>query len=258
MQVTIIPCLSDNYAYLLAAEGSRDAVVVDPSEAEPVQKELDRQGLRLVGILCTHHHVDHVGGNAELVARHPGIPVYGYESDRGRIPEQSVFLKHEEELDVAGLHFQALHIPGHTLGALAYVGHGSTFTGDTLFASGCGRLFEGTPAMMYESLNVKLAKLPDETRVYCGHEYTASNLKFAAHVEPGNQAVATKAKRVAELRAGGKPTVPSTLADERATNPFMRCDSSEIVASVEARLGSDRSPAAVLGAVRAEKDAFRG
>ncbi len=258
MQVTIIPCLSDNYAYLLTAEGSRDAVVVDPSEAEPVQQELERQGLRLVGILCTHHHVDHVGGNSELVARHPGIPVYGYESDRGRIPEQSVFLKHEEELTVAGLHFQALHIPGHTLGAVAYVGHGSTFTGDTLFASGCGRLFEGTPAMMYESLNVKLAKLPDETKVYCGHEYTASNLKFAAHVEPSNQAVKEKAARVAEARAAGKPTVPSTVADERATNPFMRCGSPEIIASVQGRLGSDRSPEAVLGAVRAEKDAFRG
>jgi hydroxyacylglutathione hydrolase len=258
VQVTIIPCLSDNYAYLLTAEGSRDAVVVDPSEAAPVQKELDRQGLRLVGILCTHHHADHVGGNSELVARYPGIPVYGYQSDRGRIPEQTVFLKHEEKLSIAGLDFQALHIPGHTLGAVAYVGHGAAFTGDTLFAAGCGRLFEGTPAMMYESLNVKLAKLSDETRVYCGHEYTASNLKFAAHVEPGNEAVKAKAARVAQLRAAGQPTVPSTIADERATNPFMRCDSPEIIASVQGRLDADRSPQAVLGAVRAEKDAFRG
>lgn len=258
MQVTIIPCLSDNYAYLLTAEGSLDAVVVDPSEAAPVQRELDQLGLRLVGILCTHHHGDHVGGNAELVARHPGIPVYGHESDRGRIPEQTVFLKHEEKFSIAGLHFQALHIPGHTLGAVAYVGHGAAFTGDTLFAAGCGRLFEGTPAMMYESLNVKLARLPDETKVYCGHEYTASNLKFAAHVEPSNQDVQAKAAKVTALRAQGKPTVPSTLGDERATNPFMRCDSAEIQANVQGRLGADRSPAAVLGAIRAEKDAFRG
>ena len=139
----------------------------------------------------------------------------------------------------------------------ATAGEGAVFTGDTLFAAGCGRLFEGTPAQMYESLNVTLAALPDETQVYCGHEYTASNLKFAAHVEPGNAAVSAKGHlRVAQQRAQGEATVPSTLADEKATNPFMRCDSSEIVARFASSLSADRSPAAILGAVRAAKDKF--
>lgn len=258
MFVTVIPCLRDNYAYLLRAPGSRDAVIVDPSESQPVLEELAKQDLRLAGILCTHHHLDHVGGNEALAQRYPGVPVYGHESDRGRIPAQSQFLAHGQIFAVAGLDFGVLHIPGHTLGAIAYVGHGAAFTGDTLFAAGCGRLFEGTPAMMYESLNEKLGALPDDTLVYCGHEYTLANLRFAAHVEPGNAAVQAKARRAAELREQGQPTVPSTIADERATNPFMRCTSPELVAHVGPALGEDRSPQAVLAAVRAEKDGFRG
>ncbi len=230
MQVTIIPCLSDNYAYLLTAEGSRDAVVVDPSEAEPVQKELDRQGLRLVGILCTHHHVDHVGGNrrARLASpRDPGLRL----RVRSRTHPRTVGVLEAR----GGALDRGTSVPG-TAHSWAHArrarlrGARATFTGDTLFASGCGRLFEGTPAMMYESLNVTLAKLPTRRASTAVHEYTASNLKFAAHVEPGNQAVKSKAARVAALRAEGKPTVPSTLADERATNPFMRCDSAEIIA----------------------------
>lgn len=130
------------------------------------------------------------------------------------------------------------------------------FTGDTLFAAGCGRLFEGTPAQMFESLNVKLGSLRDDTRVYCGHEYTQSNLRFAEHIEPGNRAVRDKAAKVAELRSRNEPTVPSTIGEERQTNPFMRCDSTEIIANVEASLSGDRSPAAILGAVRAAKDSF--
>src|SRR3954471_17899813 len=213
MQVTIVPCLSDNYAYVLLAPGSKRAVVVDPSEAEPIERALDRLGVTLGAILATHHHGDHVGGNAALAQRFPGTKVFGHASDRGRIPEQTEFLEHGQELTVEGLEFRALHIPGHTLGALAYAGEGAVFTGDTLFAAGCGRLFEGTPAQMYESLNVTLAALPDSTLVYCGHEYTASNLRFAAHLEPANIAITEKAKRVAEQRAQGVPTVPSTLAE---------------------------------------------
>jgi hydroxyacylglutathione hydrolase len=256
VEVTVIPCLKDNYAYLLRAPGAARAVVVDASEAAPVLAALDRLGLALGAILSTHHHPDHVLGNEELVARYPGSDVFGSEHDRGRIPAQTRFVGEGELIDVEGLSFRCLLVPGHTLGAVAYYGSGAVFTGDTLFASGCGRLFEGTPAMMYESLNVKLGALPPETRVYCGHEYTASNLRFAAHVEPGNGAVKAKAARVAALREKGEPTVPSTLADERATNPFMRCDAPEIVASIASRLAADRSPSAVLGAVRAAKDAF--
>ncbi|HET7541331.1 MAG TPA: hydroxyacylglutathione hydrolase [Polyangiaceae bacterium] len=256
MQVTIVPCLKDNYAYVLLAPGSKRAVVVDPSEAEPVERALAELGVGLGAILSTHHHLDHVGGNSELVQRNPGTKVYGYVSDRGRIPEQTEFLENGATLVVEGLSFRALHIPGHTLGAVAYVGEGAAFTGDTLFAGGCGRLFEGTPAQMYESLNVTLAALPDSTLVYCGHEYTASNLRFAAHLEPDNEAITAKVARVADQRARGVATVPSTMAEEKATNPFMRCDSSAIVARVSNSLAADRSPAAILGAVRAAKDRF--
>jgi hydroxyacylglutathione hydrolase len=253
---TPIACLKDNYAYLVQADGSSDVVVVDPSEADPVARVLEERGLKLAAILNTHHHPDHTGGNEELARRTGQPPIYGHASDRGRIPGQTQFLEHGQEIEVAGLRARILHIPGHTRGAVAYVFDGAVFTGDTLFAAGCGRLFEGTPADMYESLNVKLAALPDGTRVYCGHEYTANNLRFAATVEPGNQAVRDKAARVAAQRERGEPTVPSTMADERATNPFMRCQSPEIISSVASRLAGDQSPVAVLGAVRAAKDAF--
>ena len=256
MQVTIVPCLSDNFAYVLLAPGSQRAVVVDPSEAAPIERALEELGVTLGAILATHHHADHVGGNGALVQRFPGTKVFGYTSDRGRIPAQTDFVENGAQIQVEGLSFRALHIPGHTLGAVAYVGEGAAFTGDTLFAAGCGRLFEGTPAQMYESLNVTLAALPDSTLVYCGHEYTASNLRFAAHLEPDNLAIAEKAARVAEQRARGEATVPSTIAEEKATNPFMRCDSPAIIERVSSSLAGDRSPAAILGAVRAAKDRF--
>ena len=256
MNVHIVPCLRDNYAYLVHREGSTEALVVDPSEAPPVLRALEQAGLRLVGILNTHHHWDHVGGNEELVKRFAGIDVFGHATDQGRIPAQTRFLQHGAEFEAAGVSFRALHIPGHTLGAVGYATDADVFTGDTLFAGGCGRLFEGTPAMMYESLNVTLGALPDATRVYCGHEYTQNNLRFAEMLEPSNVHVKEKAARVAEQRKRGEPSVPSTLGSERLTNPFLRCDSAELVRAVAARLSGDRSPAAILGAVRAAKDAF--
>lgn len=257
MQVEIVPCLEDNYAYVLRVPGSTSAVVVDASEAAPVRAALQRLGLQLSAILSTHHHHDHVGGNEELVREFPGTRVFGYQSDRGRLPALTDALEDEARFDVGGFSFRALHIPGHTLGAVAYVCDDAVFTGDTLFVAGCGRLFEGTAGQMYSSLNEKLSALPDATRVFCGHEYTASNLKFAAHLEPGNEAVRAKAARVAELSARGEPTVPSTLAEERATNPFMRCESPQILLQVAEDLGGDRSPQAVLGAVRRAKDRYR-
>lgn len=257
MEVLIVPCLSDNYAYVLRTKGSRNAVVVDASEAAPVREVLRREGLSLVGILSTHHHVDHVGGNEELVAEYPGTRVFGYASDAGRIPALTDAVSDGGAFGLAGLEFQALHIPGHTLGAVAYKTEAEVFTGDTLFVAGCGRIFEGTPAQMYESLNAKLAQLPDAMRVYCGHEYTEKNLQFAAYMEPGNEAVRAKAQRVMALRARGEPSVPSTIGEERATNPFLRCESPEILARVSADLTGRRDPAAVLGAVRLAKDNYR-
>jgi hydroxyacylglutathione hydrolase len=256
VDVTTVPCLKDNYAYLLRAPGSKTALVVDGSEALPILRALDELGLNLGGILSTHHHHDHVGGNQELVARFPGIPVFGSVHDRGRIPAQTHGVSHGETIRVLDLEFRCLLVPGHTLGAVSYYGHGAVFTGDTLFAGGCGRLFEGTPELMHESLNATLGSLPDETRVYCGHEYTAKNLEFAAVVEPHNAHVKEKAARVLAQRARGEPTVPSTMADERETNPFVRVASAEIRARYAARLGADAPPAAVLGALRAEKDRF--
>ncbi|MEZ4221266.1 MAG: hydroxyacylglutathione hydrolase [Polyangiaceae bacterium] len=254
MQVIVVPCLRDNFAYLIRAEGSDAAAVVDPSEAAPVQAALEEHGLRLHAILNTHHHWDHVGGNEALLKARSGVRVFGHASDEGRIFGQTDFLEHEQSFELLGLSFQALHIPGHTTGAVAYVVEGAVFTGDTLFAAGCGRLFEGTPAMMYESLNQKLGALPDDTRVYFGHEYTLNNLRFAAHVEPDNSAVSERAARVRKGLDVGQPSTPCTLAEERATNPFMRCDSPGVLAHLATKAGT--SPVDVLAALRAEKDSF--
>lgn len=252
MRVLPVPCLSDNYAYLVTAGGG-DAIVVDPSEAEPVAAALAREGLRLVAILNTHHHFDHVGGNEGLLDRFGKMPVFAHASDQGRVPAQTELVKEGQKVEVAGLSFEPLHVPGHTTGAVSYFGHGAVFTGDTLFVAGCGRLFEGTPAMMYTSLCEKLAALPGDTRVYCGHEYTASNLRFALHVEPENQAAKDKLARVTAMRDRGEPTVPSTIAEELATNPFLRVREP----SVTSRYPGD-TPADVLGAVRKAKDNFKG
>jgi len=257
MPVEIVPCLSDNYAYLLIAEGSREAVVVDASEAQPVREALRQRGLSLVGILSTHHHQDHVGGNLELKQQFPTARIFGFVGDSARLPGITDGLSDEQRFEVGGFQFRALHIPGHTTGALAYATDDAVYTGDTLFIAGCGRLFEGTAKDMYDSLNVKLSALPDATKIYCGHEYTAKNLEFAAFMEPSNQAVRDKAARVAALRQQGKPSVPSTLGEERATNPFMRCESPEILQHVAAELGSERDAAAVLGAVRRAKDQYK-
>ena len=254
MRIEIVPCLRDNYAYLVTADESAACVVVDPSEAGPVLRAVAKHGLRLVAILNTHHHHDHVGGNRALKAREPGLEVFGHASDRGRIPEQTRFLEHGDQFQLAGMSFRVMHIPGHTSGAIAYIIEDAAFTGDTLFAAGCGRLFEGTPSDMYMSLNQKLALLPDDTRVFCGHEYTESNLRFAASLEPKNQAISEKAKRVAALRRDGKTTMPTSMGEERATNPFMRTGSHELMRS----LGLDTSadPVAVLAAAREAKDRF--
>lgn len=249
LRVITVPCLRDNYAYLVAREGSRDGFVVDPSEAEPVAAAVAREGLELRAILCTHHHHDHVGGNEALIARLGPMMVYAHPSDRERIPTQNASAEDGIPFSVAGVSVTALHVPGHTLGAVAYLVDDALFTGDTLFVAGCGRLFEGTAAQMHASLT-RLARLPAETRVYCGHEYTASNLRFAAHVEPANDAARRKQERVLALRQRGEPTVPSTIGDERATNPFLRA------AEPALRQGFAGGEVEVFAALRAAKDGF--
>ncbi|WP_394827572.1 hydroxyacylglutathione hydrolase [Pendulispora albinea] len=259
MKITPIPCLSDNYAYLVECEATGANALVDASEAAPVLKALEARGVRKLGaIWSTHHHFDHVGGN-EAVASALGVSeIAGHASDKGRIPGQTRFVEEGEESALGAIRVKTLHIPGHTLGAVAYVltddtGAPAVFTGDTLFLAGCGRLFEGTPAMMHTSLS-KLAALPPDTRVYCGHEYTQSNLRFAAHVEPGNAKVRARAERASELRARGVETVPGTMAEELETNPFLRVRSEEIRRTLG--IPQNASDAEALGAIRAAKDAF--
>jgi len=255
LRVVPVSCLSDNYAYLLFVEGNDEALVVDPSEPEPVLAALAREGKRLVGILNTHHHWDHVGGNLGLVDKLGHMPVYGHKTslDEGAIKGQTEGLDEGSTFEAAGLSFRVLSVPGHTLDAIAYVVNDeAVFTGDTLFVAGCGRLFEGNPAMMYTSLCEKLGRLPGETKVYCGHEYTASNLKFAAFVEPENEDIKNKIEIVKEKRSRGEPTVPSTMAEELRTNPFLRVDEPSVRARYEGTNGGE-----VLGKVRAAKDGFR-
>ena len=258
LNVTPIACLEDNYAYLLEdvpGAPSGEAMVIDPSEAEPVLAALEASGNRLAAVLCTHHHHDHVGGNLALVRAFPGIKVYGHSHDRGRIPRQTDELEDGATIEWGALTLRALYVPGHTLGAVAYVLEDVVFTGDTLFLAGCGRLFEGTAPMMYESLNQKLAKLGDGTRVFCGHEYTETNLRFATEREPNNLAIASRLEKVRALRREGRPTVGAPLRDELATNPFLRCDVPEIRAA--AGVSPDASSAEAFAAIRRARDQFR-
>jgi hydroxyacylglutathione hydrolase len=254
LKVTPIPCLEDNYAYLLD-DGSGELAVVDASEGAPVLAALEHGAGKLTAIFATHHHHDHVGGNEDVLARHPSARVYGYETDRGRIPRQTEYLRDGQTFTWGSTEVRALHIPGHTLGAVAYVLGDAVFTGDTLFLAGCGRLFEGTPAMMFRSLCEILGPLGDDMRVFCGHEYTLGNLAFAASVEPGNARVEQRLVQARTLRARGEPTVGSPMSEELATNPFMRCHSAEIRRSM--KLGSEASDVEVLAALRRAKDTFR-
>lgn len=260
VQIHTIPAFNDNYLWLLGDQSSGKALVVDPGDSAPVHAALTRLGLTLTDILVTHHHPDHIGGVEALAAEY-GCVVHGPRSDR--IPQITHPVSEGDTLRLLGLTFEVLDVPGHTLDHIAYFCPGGSdqqpwlFCGDTLFAAGCGRLFEGTAEQMHQSLG-KLAALPATTRVFCAHEYTLSNLRFAVAVEPDNHTLQTRQSHVQRLREQNIPSVPFTLAEELETNPFLRSHVAAVAESAsrqnEKRLHSDVE---VFAALRAWKDHFR-
>ena len=255
MRIVQIPLLRDNYAYLIVCEQTNNAAIVDPSEAGPVLRQVEKEKITPKAILNTHHHRDHTGGNPGLLEHWP-LEVYGHGVDRERIPGLTHPLDEGDELMIGELRAKVLFIPGHTKGHIAYLFEDKLFCGDTLFVAGCGRLFEGTAEQMHSSLN-KLQQLPDDTLVYCGHEYTEKNLQFAMTLEPNNKRLAEKMQNVRSLRAKGLSTVPSTIAEEKETNPFMRWHSKEIQNNLRKNfphLGLD--PVSVFAKIRELKDQF--
>ena len=247
-----IPAFKDNYIWLLRK--GRSAVVVDPGDALPVLEVLKHEALQLEAIVITHHHADHQGGVASLLSHFPA-KVFGPASESITALTQPLHGGETVPLESLGVEFQIIAVPGHTLGHIAYYGSGSLFCGDTLFGAGCGRLFEGSPAQMYDSL-ARLAALPDLTAVYCAHEYTEANLRFALAVEPGNSDLRKRVDEVTVARARGWATVPSTIALEKATNPFLRCSEPEIVASVQRRVAQAKNALEVFTVLREWKNGF--
>ena len=248
-----LPALRDNYIWTLAGANGL-SVVVDPGEAAPVLNAIEA-GLRPCAILLTHHHADHIGAAGELAAL-CGVPVYAPEDERIECADIRVGDGDVVELPHAALRFSVVHVPGHTLSHIVYIGHGVAFTGDTLFSLGCGRLFEGTPAQMLASLE-KIAALPAETQVCCGHEYTLANAAFAQAVEPHNLALQQRIERARAARAANRPTLPVSIASERACNPFLRCSEPGVAARVAAHCGTQASDILeTFAALRRWKDGF--
>jgi hydroxyacylglutathione hydrolase len=257
MQVYRIPSLSDNYIFLLHDPQTHQAAVVDPAEAQPVLQQLRTLDAELVAIFNTHHHSDHVGGNRVLLQHFPQAIVYGGTEDRGRIPGQQVFLQESDRVTFARRTAEVFFVPGHTRAHIAYYfppiapdETGELFCGDTLFAGGCGRLFEGTPAQMVSSLS-KLRSLPDNTRVWCAHEYTLKNLEFALTVDASNSVLQQRFQTVRDARSRSQATVPSQLGEEKQTNPFLRWDDPHL----QTAMGS-QDPIQTFSRLRGRKDLF--
>lgn len=256
-RIVPVAAFSDNYIWLIIASGETvpaSAIIVDPGAAGPVIDYLERHGIAAAAILLTHHHFDHVGGVDEL-RDHAGVPVYGPARSAVRAIDHR--LRDGDRVDLgAGIVFDILEVPGHTLDHIAYYGNELLLCGDTLFGAGCGRLFEGTPEQMYRSLR-RLAALPPATRICCAHEYTVANLKFACAVEPDNAAIRARLEAAVALRAAGRPTLPSTLAVELATNPFLRCGQAAVYGAAAHRLGhAPDGEVGVFAALRQWKDGF--
>ncbi|MEM9056594.1 MAG: hydroxyacylglutathione hydrolase [Pseudomonadota bacterium] len=258
LDILRVGAFSDNYIWLVRAPSDKDRVVaVDPGDAAPVLDALHGHGLSLAGILITHHHWDHTNGVEALLAN-ARVPVFAPADENAPVAGCTAPVRHGDTAAFPDLNlsFAVLAVPGHTAGHIAYHGHGAVFCGDALFSAGCGRLFEGTPEQMLGSLR-RLAALPDETLAYCGHEYTASNLRFAAAVEPDNAAVTRHAGHVAALRREGEASLPTTIALERQINPFLRCDEAAVRDAAEAQAGRTLADTtAVLATLRQWKDNF--
>lgn len=253
LELVTLPALTDNYAYLIHDPASGATGVVDVPDAAPILAELERRDWRLTDIFLTHHHDDHIAGVAALRAA-TRARVWGAEADRHRLPRLDWSLWEGDRVSLGAEEGVVIDVPGHTVGHIAYhfPASGLAFTGDSLMAGGCGRLFEGTPGQMWHSLQ-KLAALPPQTRICSGHEYTASNLRFAATIEPANPALAARTMRVALARGQGRPSLPSKLSGELATNPFLRAALPEVKAAVGL---PDAPDAEVFAAIRARKDRF--
>lgn len=257
MEIKRLPALSDNYIFLLHDPQTNTAAVVDPAVSQPVLDCLDKLGDELVAIFNTHHHCDHVGANKELIQTFPNLCVYGGSKDQGRIPGQQVFLEEGDTVQFANRTANIYFVPGHTRAHIAYYFPptsteeiGDLFCGDTLFAGGCGRLFEGTPSQMVQSLT-KIRNLPDNTRIWCAHEYTLNNLKFALTVDPNNNELQIRYHQVEKARNQKQATVPSLLGEEKKTNPFLRWDKPTLK-----RMTAMNDPVRVFGKIRGMKDNF--
>jgi hydroxyacylglutathione hydrolase len=253
-QIVLVPCREDNYGYLIHDPATGATASIDAPEAGPLQTELARQGWTLTDILVTHHHHDHVGGIAALKTA-TGCRVVAADADRARIADVDLYVEEGEQVAVGSLTARVIDTPGHTVGHIAYwfSDEEALFCGDTLFSLGCGRLFEGTPADMWRSL-LKLRALPGGTRVFCGHEYTQSNARFALSVDGGNPALVERANEVDILRGLKRPTIPATIAMEKAANPFLRADQPGMAPAVGLPVGAD--PVAVLKELRERKNRF--
>ncbi|MDX8401797.1 MAG: hydroxyacylglutathione hydrolase [Mariprofundaceae bacterium] len=262
-RVHLLPALKDNYIHLIEPDNAPGLIAVDPAEADPVASACNRLGKRLSHLLITHHHWDHTGANEALKAEF-SCTVHGNANDASRIPALDHAIQPESTVEIGGLVWKMLDVPGHTMGHVAWLCEDALFCGDTLFSAGCGRLFEGTPATMWHSLS-KLARLPAQTRVYCAHEYTLANLRFAAHLcaEPpaaGKEpAVTRRFKTVRALREGDAPSIPSDIREERLSNPFLWPGEADFChAYANHHHLADAEPATIFAHLRARKDTFAG